>query len=263
MILRENVPLAPRSVPLAKAWGYAWVALVIGGIFFAIFAAILAAVSIVFGLDIDGERDAKIDASDRFTSGTISRISAPGLHIGSRRVLRFEFVYSLGDGVEHHGESFAWSDQVNYRSGQNVAVDYVEDQPELARLENTKLNVLSRSAYYAPLGLGLVALLFFVWGLLRARARQRLLATGSVVDAIAISTRRLSYINPTPLVVRYQCEDPLTGQALQGTAWLVAKRVKAPSGQFPHPCLVAVDETGSGKHRLLAFGNWCAVDISA
>ncbi|MEZ5989019.1 MAG: hypothetical protein R3F30_07830 [Planctomycetota bacterium] len=109
-------------------------------------------------------------------------------------------------------------------------------------------------------GTGLAGAVLAAVGLLRVQRRRRLLTTGRAVRGEVTGIGNPKGINPPPLSLRFEGEDPMSLQRVAGSRWFRRGRFPGPLPEPGAPCWIVFDEGGSGAPELLAVGAFRAWD---
>lgn len=245
-------------MPLSRAWGYAWVGLLLGGLGAVVTVVSFSILFALEGWDLSGSKDELLDRKSFLAAGRILRARHIGLLSGRPFVIRYDFEYSVDEGPKMQGRSFLWTDGSWVTPGNRIAVEYLPSDHAVARVVDTRLTLFPTWLWPSLLAVFLICDAIAAVSLIRGLRRRTLLETGKVVAGRIVRVARKSWINPTPAILTYETTDPWTGQGIEADWWVRASRLTLSPAALPAPCWVVVADDLSGRSALLAFPGWQA-----
>jgi len=89
----------------------------------------------VFGMQVDFS-DYKFSDNPSVTRGNIKNVIPTNSYINDVQVIKYQYNYTTPDGKKFESESYSTGNQ--FTINQDVVVEYIQDEPEISRIEGTR-----------------------------------------------------------------------------------------------------------------------------
>lgn len=219
-----SIPDPPRSVRWSTALAWQWPLGLIAGILLLIASAMIGVFWLRADLDLPFD-DFALDSGARLSEAQVTQVDPEPYTTLTEALYVVRYTFDLGDG-RRMGASFTGAHR--FSPGTRYPLEYLAGDPTVNRLQGTTRAI---STIWMPDAVGyfwlpcLIALAWWFRGVFRLR---HMLGNGPVATAEILATRKLWFVNPSQLSVRYRYADRY-GEQRTGRHWV---RLGSAKGQL-------------------------------